>query len=380
MKQVCDINKCTGCSACMQICPKKCIKMLPDKQGHIISVIDEQQCINCEQCVKTCPVNNPPAFNYPKQCYAAWAKNEDVRTSCASGGISTLLSEYIINNGGIVYGCASLKELKFKHIRIDNIKDLELLKGSKYVYSNCEYVYKNIKQDLSDNKKVLFIGTPCQNAGILNYIGENKNLYTVNLICHGVPSQQMLKENISNKIDISNISSVSFRENNDFKIKCNDLEKRTITICDFSKIRWENCYYEGFFRQLTFRKSCYSCLFAKSRRIGDITLGDFWGIGKKEKFEHSTKNGCSVCLINTDKGQNIFNNIKDNVEYYERNVNEAVEGNDQLRYPSKKGYNKIFFDFLYPKISFDKAILISCFERFLKYKIKMFVERIIKGN
>ena len=373
MKQVCDINKCTGCSACMQICPKKCIKMLPDKQGHIISVIDEKQCINCERCVKTCPANYPPAFNYPKQCYAAWAKNEDVRMSCASGGISTVLSEYIINNGGIVYGCAILKELEFKHIRVDNIKDLELLKGSKYVYSNCEDVYKNIKQDWSENKKVLFIGTPCQKAGILNYIGKNENLYTIDLICHGFPSQQMLKELFA-QIDIKDIKSVKFRENNVRKIIYEKQNGENITICNLSKQRWQNYYYEGFLSKTIIRNSCFECLFSKPKRIGDITLGDFWGIGKKEKFEHSTKNGCCACLINTDKGQNLFNNIKDNIECYERNINEAIEGNHSLREISKKNLNSIIFNFLYPKINFNSAVFLSCFDKILKYKIKRTVK------
>lgn len=377
MKQVCDISKCTGCSACVQVCSKKCIKMLPDKQGHIISVIDEKQCVNCGMCIKVCPINNKPIFYFPKKCYAAWAKSEKTRKSCSSGGIATILSEYVINNGGVVYGCASLKNLEFKHIRVDNTKDLELLKGSKYVYSSCEDSYKNIKQDLLDNKKVLLVGTPCQNAGILNYIGENENLYIVNLICHGVPSQQMLKESFSKKIDISNIKSLSFRENNNFKMKYQSLiNGRYISICDFSKKRWENYYYEGFFRQIIFRKSCYHCLFAKSERIGDLTLGDFWGIGRKEKFEHSIKNGCSVCLINTVKGLFLFDNIKDNIEYYERNINEAIEGNSQLRYPSQQNYNVKFFNLLYPKIGFDNSVKISCFEKVLKYKIK----RVIKNG
>jgi len=378
VKHVCDINKCTGCAACVQVCPKKCIKMLPNKKGHIVSVIDEKQCVNCGHCIRICPINNKPTFNFPKKCYATWAKNEHTRTSCSSGGICTILSEYIINTGGIVYGCASLKNLEFKHVRVDNIKDLEFLRGSKYVFSSCEDIYIKIKQDLLNNKKVLFIGTPCQNAGVLNYIGNNESLYTINLICHGVPSQQMLKESYDNKIDVSNINSVSFRENNNFKMKYTNSKGKINTICDFSKARWENYYYEAFFRQISFRSSCYDCIFAKSERIGDITLGDFWGLGKKEKFEYSIKKGCSVCLINTDKGQTLFNNIKNNIEFYERSINEAIEGNNQLRYSSQQNYNVKIFNFLYPKISFNKAVLISCFEKFLKYKIKIFIKKLIR--
>ena len=377
MKQVCGINKCTGCSACVQVCPKKCIKMQPNKKGHILSVIDEKLCVNCGMCVKVCPINNNPKFNFPKKCYAAWAKNKDIRISCSSGGVSTVLSEYIINNGGIVYGCASLKNLEFKHIRVDNIKDLELLKGSKYVFSNCEDIYIKIKQDLLDNKKVLFIGTSCQNAGILNYIGNDENLYTLNLICHGVPSQQMLKQSFANKVNIKNISNISFRNNNDYNMVYKTLNNEIIEICNLSKKRWENYYYEGFIRAIILRNSCYNCFFSKPERIGDITLGDFWGIGKKKKFEYSTKNGCSVCLINTERGQFLFDNIKNNIEYYERNIDEAIEGNARLRYSSEKKYNVSFFNFLYPKINFNKAVLLSCFEKFLKYKIKRFIKQLI---
>lgn len=378
MKQVCNIKDCTGCSACVQVCPKNCIKMLSDKKGHIISVIDEKECVNCGQCSKVCPVNNNPTFNFPKKCYAAWATNEKTRKNCSSGGIATVLSEYFINNGGIVYGCASLKNLDFKHIRVDNVKDLELLKGSKYVYSKCEDIYIKIKQDLLNNKQVLFIGTPCQNAGIINYIGKNEHLYMVNLICHGVPSLQMLRESISSKIDINNFYSMSFRDGHEFKMKYQNLNKETITICDFSKVRWENYYYEGFFRQIIFRKSCYNCFFAKAERIGDITIGDFWGIGKKEKFEYSIKKGCSVCLINTDRGQFLFDNVKNSINFYERNINEAIEGNPQLRRPSKQNYNAKIFNFLYPKIGFNNSVKISCFERFFKYKIQKIVKGISK--
>ena len=125
-KTICSTIYCSGCGACVANCPKHCIYLKPNKQGHFFPEINKQQCINCGICTKTCPVNTKPIFNFPEKCYAAWSKNENIRLSCSSGGIATILSESIINNGGVVYGCASLKNLEFKHIRVDNLKDLEL--------------------------------------------------------------------------------------------------------------------------------------------------------------------------------------------------------------------------------------------------------------
>lgn len=368
MKQVCDINKCTGCSACSQVCPEKCIKMLADKRGHVISVVDEQSCINCGICAKICPINNSPTFFYPKECYAAWAKNEDIRISCSSGGISTLLSEYIVNSGGIVYGCASLKNLEFKHIRVDNIKDLELLKGSKYVYSNCEDSYKNIEKDLSNNKKVLFVGTPCQNAGILKYIGYNKNLYTINLICHGVPSQQMLKEYIRKKLkDEIKVKNISFRNGNNFILKCDGY--------NFSNTVIPNMYLTLFLKGINYRPSCYNCTYAQENRIGDITLGDFWGIGKKEPFKKNIENGCNVIIVNTDKGLQLLNSCRTEIYLYQREYDEAIAGNKQLQHHVYCGiYTKIFNKF-YPLLSFNKAAFFSSFPMLLFEAIKNIIKK-----
>lgn len=356
MIKITDKSSCCGCNACAEICPKHCIKMYKDKKGFFYPKVDEKQCVNCGLCLKVCPCKTSlNEFQFPKEAFAVWAKDTEQHISSSSGGIASVLSRYIIENGGIVYGCVAEGEI-VKHVRVDDICDIERLRGSKYVQSDIISIYSQVRSDLKNNKCVLFIGTPCQVAGLKNFIPSKsrENLYLVDLICHGVPSQQMFSDHIRSVIGNKKINKISFREKTDFVLRLESDE--IIYKSDLWKDRYVDMYYNGFIDGLIYRDSCYKCQFARSERYSDMTIGDFWGLKDTEILPKEHKNGVSVVLLNSDKGNSIFNAVKDLIIVYRRNVQEAIDGNTQLRHPSSYPKRGRLFNILYSFLSFDISV------------------------
>lgn len=356
---VVEKNKCTGCFACYNICPKKAIKMEEDIYGFIYPIIDYDKCINCGQCKSICPSINKIKLNYPLKCYAMYAKDKKIRNTSSSGGVSTVLANHVLNSNGVVYG-ASFNNFESKHIRISKKEDINKIQGSKYIHSYILDTYKSVKKDLKD-KIVLFTGTPCQIAGLKNYLKiEYENLYLVDIICHGVPSIKFLKEDIG--IDIDNIS---FRVNNYYFI--NLIKKNKI----ISTIEMDNSFYlTGFMSGLFCRDNCYNCLYANSYRVSDITIGDFWGLESNSKLYKDRDHGVSVILPITKKGLKLINSCKKDMILEERSIEEAINGNSQLNKPIEitKKHNK--FMKLYKKYGFKKAYYKTEKIRFIKKRLK----------
>ena len=346
---ICEKNKCTGCFACYNICPKKAIKMVENEFGYIYPEIDKKKCIECNMCKKVCPSINNVIFNYPIHTFAMIAKNNNTRKESSSGGAATIFSETIIKSGGVVYGCTYTKGCHINHIRVDNLNDLELLKGSKYVHSYVLDTFSKVKEDLIQKKKVLYIGTPCQIAGLKNFIGNkeySKYLNTIDLVCHGVPSQKYLHENL---IDADN-TIVSFRTEKGYVLR----ETKDDNIISEVDSR-DSLYYRAFFEALIFRENCYTCQYAKQERCSDITLGDFWGLGDDSKFSKTKNEGVSLILINTEKGLDLLNKSNDRMELEERTIQEAAQKNGQLNSPKSKSDKYEIFQKQYLKKGFIKA-------------------------
>lgn len=338
MRDICKKVNCTGCSLCANVCAKKSISMQSiDGLGHLYPVINQETCIDCGLCRKVCPSINILPKQKSLECFAAWAKDEVEYKSSTSGGAASILSQYIINGGGVVYGCAMFPNVDVKHIRVDNINDLKKLKESKYVQSNISDALPTIKTDVKGGKKVLFIGTPCQCAGVKNLFKDQpENLYIVDLVCHGIPSQNFLKKHVLSKVD-GNIDKVLFRDGNNYTLSI--ISDGVIRYKkDLRTNRYEDIYLNAFFDGYSFRESCYSCQYAKPERAFDITIGDFWGLGKKipatEIPPHP--NGCSVILPSSAKGIELVHAIQEFMNMYPREVDEAVNGNDQLQAPFKQ--------------------------------------------
>jgi len=349
--KICQKDKCTGCYACSNICPAKCISFIPNEYGHILPLVNQEKCINCNQCKKVCPSNNKVYLTAPQKAYASWSNDEIERETSASGGAASIFSKYIIESGGVVYGATQLKNGALKHERIDKNENLGLLKGSKYVQSSILDTYQKIREDLKTKNSVLFIGTPCQVGGLKNYLGKDYgNLYTLDIICHGVPGIQLLKDHLIHQIGHFNIDNISFREPEGYYLK---VAKNNVTL--YSKSLYRDYYFIGFMKGLFFRESCYSCEYACENRVSDMTIGDFWGLGKDKPFLHSTKKGVSLLLPVTDKGIELIENCYSRMFLQERSIIEAVKGNPQLSNPSIKHRNSEKFKSLYKKKGFNKA-------------------------
>ncbi len=362
---ICQKEKCTGCFACYNICPKNAIKMVEDEHGYIYPEIDKEKCINCKLCEKICPSINKIEGKNPLKCYAMIAKDDNKRKASTSGGAATIFSEYILKQGGVVYGAAFKKGCTIEHTRIDKIEDLYKLKGSKYVHSYINEIYKTVKEDLNKKRKVLFTGTPCQIAGLKKYLLKDyENLYLIDIICHGVPSQKYLKDELSD----ANIDSLSFRDNKGFilKAKDNDTIIKEIEMPD-------SPYYWMFMNGYSYRENCYNCLYSNNKRCSDITIGDFWGLSENSKLYDKENRGVSVLLPITDKGIELINNCIDEIIIEERDINEAIKGNSQLRQSVEKNKNYNKFKKNYLKYGFNKA-----FEK--TYKIKAIKQRLKRNK
>ena len=367
MKQICEKWKCTGCEACINSCPHKCIRLVENEYGWGYPVIDETKCIKCNRCVKICPSVNLPMLNLPQRVFAAIAKNTYDYKTTTSGGVATVFAKKIISEKGTVYGAVMNKDLNVFHCSITNFDDVELLKGSKYVQSSIGKSYQLIKKDLKQGKPVLFIGTPCQCAGLRNYLGDTQSerLYICDIICHGVPNSKMLKDHLKYVLENQKIDKVTFRDTEGFYLSAFYDEK-----CIYRKRNYFDLFYLGFLKGLFYRESCYFCQYATSKRIGDVTLGDFWGFNtQKGEFPKKHDNGLSVVLINTEKGHRLFSSCRESLSFIERDYEEAVAGNKQLRHPAVRHKNwKIF----------QKQYLISGFEiaadrALWKEKIKYYI-------
>ena len=344
---ICDKTKCTGCGLCTVICPKSCITLDKNELGSFKYHVDEDACVQCGKCKKACPQNSNNNGNMPINCYAGWATELQERATSSSGGIAAALYRQILKNGGSIVG-ACYENGEF-HLKLtENEYDIESFKGSKYVNCTSKKIFKEAKEKIECGKTVLFIGTPCQVASIKSYIGESKLLYTVDLVCHGTPPQGYFEEHF--KSSEKGITAVNFRENGTiFRFRMDDADGNAYRIDGGT-----DEYYLSFINGITFSDCCYECRYAKTERISDITIGDFWGIDeaikRKEKVDR-----VSLVLCNTLHGKQLLDGISD-IRLIERELSEALPNNEQLIRPFHRSKDRMKFEKLYPKYGFDKTI------------------------
>lgn len=344
---ICPPDQCTGCYACSNVCPKQSVSLIPfGPLGYVIPNVNENECIECGLCKEVCQVNHPVKLVNPLKAYAGWHKSEDEYLSSTSGGAATAIAQLVIKLGGVVYGCACVDGLKVNHIRVSTTENLYLLKGSKYVQSDVSDTYSLAKKDLLCNKKVLFIGTPCQIAGLKSFLRkEYENLYTIDIICHGTPSQELLTKHVGT-LSKGEGYTVQFRKGNDYGLRVFDKDRNMIYYSNLWYQRYKDVYYNTFIDGYTYRPSCYNCNYACGKRCSDITVGDFWGLG--DDIEFDSVNGCSCILPITKKGLELVR--ASDLYLYARTIDEAVRGNDQLRHPMHKNFRRKLFDILLPFI------------------------------
>ncbi len=376
--KLCEQEKCVGCFACMNICPKEAISIGYNDLDKTIPVIDDSKCINCGLCQSVCPVIQETEFKEPQMCYAAWTKIDNDKKSCASGGIATSLYRTIMEDGGAVFGCAFDDELNLNIRMAESENDLELFKGSKYVQSCTDFSYKAVKEQLENDKKVLYVGSPCQIDGLLHYLRKPyDNLYTVDIICHGVPPIKYLQDYLHGLFPDKKLENIAFRGERDFEL-CIDCDNERI----YQKHSYLDLYYHGFLKGMMFRDNCFNCSYAKKDRVSDMTIGDFWELDKASLEERYYGN-VSVILTNTSKGEELLNMAKDKIHFEKRTVAEALKGNDQLNHPFERPKDREKFEKNYNK-GIVPALRSTSIGRDVKLselkncKVAMAVKKIIK--
>ncbi|WP_303179925.1 Coenzyme F420 hydrogenase/dehydrogenase, beta subunit C-terminal domain [uncultured Butyricimonas sp.] len=375
MKNICSPINCSGCFACFNVCPRTAITMQSDSYGFLYPVIDVDKCIDCGLCVKVCPANKVIKGNHIIRALAVILKAPEALLESASGGAASAIACGILEQGGIVYGCSSVDNcFDVRHVRINGIDSISKIRGSKYVQSLINNTFADVKKDLSDGYIVGYFGTPCQIAGLKSFLKfDYKNLFTIDLVCHGVSSVKFLKDAVDeyNKkyvFDKQNLK-VKFREKRSGTIKYG-LFIQDLTNMSYRQrfVNPKDAFTMGFLKGYTIRESCFSCKYTNIYRQGDFTVGDYWGLGKTQL---NRDNGVSLLLINTSKANILFNQIQKFLYCEERSIENAVKGNGRFRYPLSKP--KLYEEFhqQYLKIGW-KAI--SKYR--LKYKMQYYKAQI----
>lgn len=338
-------DKCSGCGECITFCPKKSISFSRNGNGFQVPVIDTKTCIQCGLCKKICPVLNKPEQHTPIKVYGAYSKEEMVHS--ASGGIAYNIAKETIESGGVVYGAAYSDNLQVKIIKVDSVEDLTKIQGTKYVQADMTGVIENVLTDLISQLPVLFTGTPCEVAGVVDAAHRKKleeKLTTVEVICHGTPSQKMFDDYLrwAKEHYKSNINTYAFRAKKSDKDKDFMLE---IGLADGQKIMvsgFKDPYYKAFMSAKWFRECCYSCPFAEKQRVADLTIGDFWNA---EKLPSNFGRGrrVSVVLANTEKGLKCLYDTQKKINIVETKWEIAAQENANLfrstrKFAGYKGY------------------------------------------
>lgn len=328
MNYVIKRDKCTGCMSCYNACPKEAIDICVSEEGFKYPKINKEKCIDCGLCKKVCPVLNCKHIPKKVEAYAAYNKDIEVRNNSSSGGIFSLLAEQILEDGGVVFGAAYDVDFSVNHQMVTKISELAKLRGSKYLQSNIDDIYIKVKKQLKMNKKVLFVGTPCQVEGLNHFLQkEYDHLYTQDFICHGCPSPKVFKKYLESIDDINNITSINMRDKQngwtDYAMNVSSKNKKQLISHHTDK------YISLFLNNICLRSTCYDCSFKTKYRNSDVTLADFWGIDNICP-EMNDDRGTSLVIINSLKGEKLFDSIKDKMKYKVVNLETSISYNNSM--------------------------------------------------
>lgn len=363
IKKICDYEQCTGCMACLNVYSKQAIHIKIDKEGFERPEIDDSLCVDCGLCQKTCPMNNHPPVHDAKQVFSGWSLDENIRLKSSSGGAFTEIAKIVLSKGGVVFGCTLNKELKAEHIYVETLDELsEKLTGSKYVQSHIGDSYKKAKTFLKQGRTVLFSGTPCQIAGLRNYLRKDyDNLLTIDLICHGVPSPMLFEDykKFMQKHENMKLTKISFRCKKSswifFNMTLTGHVEKSGALKTYIGNYYEDPYIRGFLRDYFLRPSCHQCHFTSTKRCGDFTVADWWGYHKTtaEDKNYACK-GVSLLMTNTSKAVELLPLL--NMTLRKRTIDEAKRTNISLSHPFPMCDNRMKFWKDYRFLPFDEIV------------------------
>lgn len=342
---------CCSCRACENICPVSCISMIKE-EGFLYPFIDKNKCIHCKKCEMVCQFNKPvtaPDSLFVQKVFAGWNKDQNKVQESTSGALFMALSDWFFDNNGTVYGAVFDEKFRAVIKRADSIADRNRMRGSKYVWSDTKTTYKQVKEDLDNGKNVLYTGVPCQISGLRNFLGKDyRKLYCIDLVCHGFPSGDVW----GNYVDYmehkyhAKLLSFEFRHKipgGQQSVYQAELDNGSILTQSLD----QNMYSKTYNSLISHMSSCYNCRYAQKERVGDITLGDFWGIEQISPQSANTL-GTSLILVNSEKGSFLLDAINNAIVISERTIEEAQMRNPALKEPVKKHpWRKVFFKSLY---------------------------------
>ena len=337
--QIQDIQKCCGCRACANACPCDAITMKMDELGFFYPEINTEKCVDCGKCISVCDFSRTErSGKMPLTAYAAIHKDRAVLKDSSSGGVFSALAEYVLEQGGAVCGCL-LEGLRAIHVCAETQDDVIRMRKSKYVQSDVGMIYRDVATRLKNGQMVLFTGTPCQVAALYEVLGHKDypGLITLDLVCHGVPSELMFQKFIEYLEKKHKTRIVDFN----FRSKKHGWQRSTLLFTgENGKVKYigkaNEFYYPAFSAGFITRPSCFSCKYACQERVADITVGDFWG-HEKINLLSDTKNGVSICTLNTNRAKSLYSVLSERLCLQEIDYQIAVNGNHCLRAPTPKG-------------------------------------------
>lgn len=339
MSTIVESIKCTACNLCSNVCPRKCITMKPLSDGTLIAVKDDETCIDCGLCEKICPSINHPTLNPVIEAYAAWSKDVIVFKNSASGGIAAELYRWALQEGWGIVGCKLDKDFVARYYMSEDANDIQFFQNSKYVYSNPDEIYKEIRMVVAEGKNVLFVGLPCHVAALDIFsrkYGFREKVLLVDIVCHGTPPSEYL---------VSHIKSVETKYNKScdkvyFRDPRYGTDKFIFSLYSNGELVYKNptrkdLYTYGYHHMLIYRECCFSCNYAKADRIGDLTLCDYSGLGTLASWDNKNRY-ISCILVNTDNGKKCINSVAEQLELYKRSKEEPLGADSMFHHPSKK--------------------------------------------
>lgn len=349
-------DACTGCGACFNKCPVDAIKMQYDGEGFLYPFVEEDKCVNCGQCVKVCSALNPLKLHETPKSYAVWASDE-IRLASSSGGMFTLLAEYVFEHQGIVCGAVYAEDyLTVYHTWAETKEELAALRSSKYVQSDTRQTYKEAEKYLNNGRMVLYTGCPCQIAGLYSFLGGDRpNLITADIVCHGSNSVTAYQSFIKEFSEGKEIRKVDFRDKKFFTWSTPTviyLKDGTV-----KKVSWDQgTWYKGFLNGVINRMNCYDCVYARSERVADITLGDCWQVYRINP-KYDDRKGTSLVLPNSEKGKQLLKILEPKMKLCkEIPLDEIRKYNGQLNKPTKIHPSRKFFFSHLNELGYHKSL------------------------
>ena len=363
-KEICTALDCVGCGVCVSVCPQRCISMEENKEGFLYPVIDIEKCINCGLCEKKCPQNMAHNTETSK-FYMAWHKNREILMKSSSGGVFSALANWILDRDGIIVGATfNSKTREVSHELINEYRQLDELRLSKYYQSKTEHIFPLVREQIKQGKLVLFTGTACQIAALNSFLGklDIKNLITLDVLCHGVASKKVVEEYIKSKEKEYGKKIIDFR----FRVKegkegweAGSGTRMKLFFTDGTSVtqdKYTDTYFVGFNSNIFLRESCYNCKYCGQERIADFTAADFWGVTNKRVSKQQLYDGVSVLLVNTDKAKKILPDLSNTLNVVDIDPMEAIPYNRAFERPNSRPEERASFFELLEKKGFDGAV------------------------